>query len=184
MTKISIQSNFLDSKLLTDIKLDLESLKSHLVWASNKLLTNTNVNVNPDLNGPIHICQISDGIRERVIDFLVQSETISDLGIKKENFETEPLRYHCGDTNSGIDWQNDKEHKAVIILYLNNIDWDTQWGGVFCYIDLDDGETVHQVVPESNKAVIMQGPIWHSVTKLQPEAPIIESLQILVDLDK
>lgn len=183
MTKFSVQSNFLDKQLFTDIKIDLDSRKTQKVWASNKFVFNPDVTVDPDLNGTIHVCRISDDIRERVVDFLVQSETLSDIGIKKENIDTENMMYYCADTNSGIDWHTDSFKKVAISLYLND-NWDPEWGGVFCYRDLDDGETVHQVVPESNKAVILQGPVWHSVTKLQPEAPLRESLQIFVNLDK
>ena len=181
---IDIQKNFLDSKLLADIKLDLDFQKSQSGWASYRFLFSMNVIADdPDITGDFHVCKISDDIRHRIEDFLIHSETLSDMDIRRENLDPKFIFYYCSDTNSGLGWHTDESMKVAISLYLND-DWDPDWGGLFCYKDPWDQETVHQIVPEKNKAVIMNGPVWHKVSRLQPEAPVRESLQILIKKDK
>lgn len=179
-----IQNNFLDSNLLSDIKSDLDLKKSQLGWISYRYLFHISNVVDPDQSGDFHISKPSDHIMERLVNFLVASQPLDDIEIKKENIDTEQdIWYYCADTNSGVGWHTDEIRQGSISLYLND-HWDPDWGGLFCYKYPEDQETVHYIVPESNKAVIHQGPILHCVTKLQPDSLLRESLQIFINKDK
>lgn len=164
-SRVTTQTNFLPDELIRNIKTECKNSKIHGLnltdWDPSVVKT----------SGPILLYTLKDNLLNELLSVIKSKIHIPDAYII--NY----VRYTLGGRYSYLPWHDDNNHKLAITIYLNNV-WDFNWGGFFIY---KEGLDYKAVIPEYNKAIILEAPLPHCTVMPSIEAPLRESLQIFVD---
>lgn len=84
--------------------------------------------------------------------------------------------YHKDDTWITSEYGNDAISETILI-YMNEEDWDRDWGGETTFID-DNNSFVGAAFPKRNRGVIFHSNIWHSARGLTRMCPVLRSVLV------
>lgn len=115
-------------------------------------------------SAPVLIVDLNKDLTDKI-------KNTSKLNLKNSNIGA---AYYGWTKLSYIPWHNDVGKKKAITIYVND-NWEDDWGGYFAY---KDGIDIRCIKPEFNKAVILEGGIWHTVFSTNINAPMRETIQI------
>ena len=173
---IKIIDDFLSADTLAEAQKDAQLLYKHgeyfrtnQTWGQHLVKNSGTVLITNVMNEAVN-----KGLQQAVEDKLPDYQYTEEQLYNRAAGNT-PL-YQMWPAGSYIPWHNDGGHTASVTIYLNDQHRDD--GGFFMY---DDGKGVKAVMPKANRAVFATGGIYHTVTQINPGAPVRHSLRKLLE---
>jgi len=150
-------NNFLSLEDCLKVSEDKNKLWKENCWTINK--HNWEPNLTAGLYGSVYMTNVSPEINVRVGFY------IDKYFDNKVDWDRTNIQHFVWDTNSGINWHNDRGYDFAGTIYINE-HYNPDWGGIFEYFENVDSQQKHSICPEQGLFVINTIGQLHRVTKI------------------